>query len=323
MKEFFVPSKIIFGGNSKDPADPRLKNIIKKWQAGEAMDAGIVGIPFDRGVFLSGGRPGASKAPDAIRAEIKRYGTAYNIEYAANLKKIRVADCGNIRIISNDSSAVHRRITEAIKYVLGDIGTVITLGGGNDVSYATIKGLAEIHHARIGGANIDAHFDVRPVVSGRLTSGTPYRRLLEDGLMDGSKFFEIGTQGHINARSHYQWLKNRRAHIIFLNELRRAGVEKIWKSFQKMIQGCSAAFVSIDIDSVAQAFAPGSSAPNPDGLFPQDILRLAYLSGETPHIRLFEIMEVNPKYDADNRTSRLAANIISEFLAGFIKRKPR
>jgi len=72
---------------------------------------------------------------------------------------------------------------------------------------------------------------------------------------------------------------------------------------------------------VAQAFAPGSSAPSPDGLFPQDILEIAYTAGTMPQIRLFEIMEVNPLYDEDNRTSRLAVNIILEFMAGYTQRK--
>lgn len=316
----FAQSAVLFGGEPKDPKDVRLHHVIQRWD-GKRSDVGIVGIPFDYGVELSGGRIGSARAPDTIREAIKRYGTAYHIEHETDLVKLRIADCGNVVVSSQDSRMTHERVTAALKAIFTHVDVIISLGGGHDLSYATIRALAEASQGEIGGINVDAHLDVRPVVEGRITSGTPFRRLLEEGFVEGRNFLELGIQGHVNAKAHHEWLIAKGGRAVFLSQVREKGIARIASDFFEMKKTGTALFVSVDIDAVAQAFAPGSSAPSPDGLFPQDIFSLAHCAGKNTAVRLFEIMEVNPLYDVDNRTSRLAANIILEFLAGVSCRK--
>src|SRR3989344_9478809 len=94
-----------------DPDDLRLKNIVSNWDGKSKVDIGIVGIPFDYGVELSGGRPGAARAPDAIRSQLKRYGTAHNIEKRADMSKLKIADLGNAKIFLRDSLRTHAAVT--------------------------------------------------------------------------------------------------------------------------------------------------------------------------------------------------------------------
>ena len=103
-----------------------------------------------------------------------------------------------------------------------------------------------------------------------------------------------------------------------LAQLRADGVEP---SMLKALELAGEnAFFSIDIDAVQQAFAPGCSAPAPVGLTPDEITNLAFLAGASPTIKLFDLMEVCPRFDSDGRTARLAASILSYFFTGFALR---
>ncbi|MCX6738738.1 MAG: formimidoylglutamase [Candidatus Parcubacteria bacterium] len=315
---FLQSSGIRFGGIDKNKDDPRFANMVQTWDRKSQIDIGIVGVPYDGGVLASGGRVGASLAPDAIRGQLLKYGTATNIVYGADLRTLTIADCGNV-VIGKDIT--YSRVFGSLMEVLNSAKTAIVFGGGHDISYETISALSAWHSVNIGGANVDAHFDVRPMVEGKITSGTPFRRLIEGTLLSGNNFFEIGAQGHTNAKAHAEYLREKKATIIFLHEVRRKGIDVVMQEFEKKTKDCKALFVSIDIDAIASAFAPGSSAPSPAGLFPSDVFRFAYLAGQNPKVRLFEIMEMNPMYDTDERTARLAANIVLEFCAGRANKK--
>lgn len=321
MRKLLQQSKVIIFEDSASPDDLRLKHIITAWDKKTKAELGIIGIPFDYGVKLSNGRVGAAQAPDEIRAQIKKYGTAYEIEKKLDFSKLRIVDFGNIATVAKNSKRTITNITKTIKLALRNVKTLIVIGGGHDISYATSKALSEINSKKIGGMNIDAHFDVRPVLRNHISSGTPFRMLLEKNYIKGKFFFEVASQGHLNSPVYNNWLKKLGTPVYFLSDVRRLGLKNIFKKFFSATKTCQANFISIDIDSVAQAFAPASSAPSPDGLSPSEVFKAAYLAGENSKVCLFEIMEVNPKYDVDSKTSRLAVNIIINFIAGFAKRK--
>lgn len=331
MTKFLIPARIqnlekIDDQNAID--DPRLKDIVHPFDTKQVTpthraDIGIVGMPYDAGVVLSRGRPGTADAPGAIRRAIQKYGTTYNAVRNADLVELRIADCGDILTSWGMGADPYSTITQAVEYLLKRCGALITLGGSNDLSFGTIRGLRQ----GTGGMSIDAHLDVREysldLLDCWIKSGSPYRRLIDCDIVSGSNLFEVGIQGHVNSKHDWDWAEEQGMHIFTLDHVRQIQVWRVMTLFRKWIEDkkIPQAFVSIDIDSVAQAFAPGSSAPNPDGLFPQDVLEIAYTAGTMPQVRLFEIMEVNPLYDQDNRTARLAANIILEFLTGYTQRK--
>jgi len=241
----------------------------------------------------------------------------------------------------------------------------IVLGGGHDLTFATVAALAKHHGEPIGGVNIDAHLDVRPGINDQITSGTPFRRILETlPDVDGSRFVVLGPHGNRNAKAHVDWLRGRGGQILTLAEARRLGLEAAMEvalaracgvdstrrhgdtetkhGEESSLEGscnppcpdsvspclrvettshAAALFVSLDIDSVAQAYAPGCSAPSPDGFRPDELLQLAFLAGRHASVACFDVMEVNPRYDLDDRTAALAAAAVVHFLFGLAARR--
>ena len=302
--------------------EKRLKNLFKTWDGGDA-DVGLIGVPFDYGIIAGGGRPGAKQGPDAIRQAIKRFGGSYFIEHDINISELSLVDCGDIDVVADDLLATHARLTEIVKSLLERSILPIILGGGHDLSFATIRALVEHSTTPIGGINVDAHLDVRPVVNNIISSGTPFWRALEtfpDRFL-ADRFVEMGMVGNSNAQTHCDYILNKGVSLTTLDKLRLDGVSDVFRAALDVAG--DDAFFSIDIDVVQQAFAPGCSAPAPLGVTPEEITAMAFYAGQAPSIKLFDLMEVSPPYDQDGRTARLAAAIIGYFLAGFVTRKSR
>lgn len=293
--------------------DLRLKHIIHPWH-GQNADIALVGVPWDEAISAGGGRPGAAKGPDSFRNALKRFGTTYFLDQDKDIADIEIVDCGDIAVVPGDVHETHDRISAVVQFLVEKNILPVVIGGGHDISYATIRGLA---HAtgQVGGINIDAHFDVRPVVDGVISSGTPFWRALEENHLDGARFVELGMPANSNAQAHRDYLLHKRASIISLHQFRSQPFDHcIDHCFEKIGQQ---AFLSIDIDVVQQAFAPGCSAPAPIGMTPDEIANLAFIFGKNPAIQLFDLMELCPQFDHGGLTARLVASIFSSFLLGY------
>jgi len=301
-----------------DLNDLRIKNIIKQGSSERPADIGIIGVPFDKAVSLGGGRDGARFAPDAVRRALKKYGTTFNIEQKIDISDLNIVDFGDVAV-TEDIAETHERITAAVDHLLTKGILPIVIGGGHDISIGTVRALSEFHSRETGGINIDAHFDVREIVDSRITSGTPFRKLLETELLKGENFVEMGAHDNLNSRTYYDYLVDKKVSVFTLSDV-VAGIPAIMEKALE-IAGSRSAFVSIDIDAVAQCFAPGSSAPDSWGFNPMQIRELAFMAGASKAVKLLDIVEINPMFDVDNRTARLGASIIISFLNGFKMRR--
>ncbi len=327
FEEFLEPSKIIIGKKSADPTETRLSDIISLG-INKKADIGIVGIPFDLGVEFSKGRSGARKAPDKIRAEINRYGTAFNIDYLTDISDLNVSDFGNIIVKNNDVSETYRRIRTVINEMVKSEIIPIVLGGGHDITYPCIEGFSK-YFKKIGGVNIDVHFDVREQIGKNISSGMVFRKILEDidgHPLKGKNFVEIGADGNVNSKKYLEYLKKKNVTIYPIKLIRDSikGTDDIEHFMDNAFKitgiETDAVFASLDIDSVSSEAAPGCSFINPNGFTTDEISRIAHSIGFNKQVRYFDIVEVNPKYDVDNRTTRLCARLICCFLTGFKQR---
>ena len=316
------PAKIQLYEKPLDQADIRIRHLLLPYE-GQPVFAGVLGIPSDAGVVQGGGRAGAAEGPSAIRLQLKRYGTAYNFERRADLSTLSLTDFGDLVPDEKSIEQTHHRVTAAVEAILSLGAIPILLGGGHDSTFGGVRALAQRTEGTVGGWNLDAHFDVREAVSGVPTSGTPFRNILEKlQNVPGDHFVEIGGNGLVNAKEHFDYLIGKNARVFSLSETRTKGIgEVIEKAFQIAGHGAEKLFCSIDIDSVAQAFAPGVSAPSPDGFTPEEVSLAAYLAGLHPKVAYLDIMELNPVFDQEGRTARLAAALILHFLAGLTRRK--
>ena len=276
---------------------------------------GILGVPFDYGVKLVGGRPGARLGPKRIKRELTKI---------LKNKAFQNTEIINYKIIvpvNKNPKKTHEKVTATVKKIIKDSAIPIVIGGGHDISFGSGKAMAEAYK-KIGQINIDAHYDVRPVIDGKITSGTPFRRLLEERLLNGKNFVELGVHSPKVLKEHYEYLMQKKATVLKLDYINKTGLEKaIEKAFSIAGKNTNATVFDIDIDGVQQRFAPGCSAPGVKGFTKKQIIRAAYLAGKNKTVKLFNIMEVSPVYDVKNKTVKLAAKLILSFIEGLSKRK--
>ena len=303
-----------------DLNDLRVKTIIKPAALEQPADIGIIGVPFDKAVSLGGGREGARFAPDAVRKALKKYGTTFNIEQKIDIGDLKITDFGDVAV-TEDIEETHERISTALDSLLVKKILPVVIGGGHDLSIGTIRALSNFHSGEIGGINIDAHFDVREIIDSRITSGTPFRKLLDTDLFKGENLVEMGAHDNLNSRTYYDFLMSKSVSVFTLSDAVAGLPMMMEKALEIAGSNTKSVFVSIDIDSVAQCYAPGSSSPDARGFNPEQIRELAFLAGASKKVGLLEIVEINPKFDVDDRTARLGASIIISFLNGFKLRK--
>ncbi len=318
------PSEVIVHDEKADPNDLRLRNIMENYRDGVMYDVGLIGVPFDYGVKLSNGRVGAKLGPDAFRKALKRYGTTYNIENKIDISGLKICDFGNVDVVDNDSSETHMRVSSVVSEVLKTGAVPVIIGGGHDISFADVRGLCMASGGHIGGINIDAHFDVREVRDGNISSGTPFRRVIEelDGRIDGRNFVELGAHDNLNSKAHHGYLESKGVNVITLDDMRLAGIDDaIGGALKAACTETEAAFLSIDMDAMQGSAAPGCSAPSPRGVSPDEIVRAAFECGVNGKVKMLDIMELNPEYDTNEMTAILAVTIFVGFLNGFSRRK--
>ena len=314
-----IPPKATFPEPLADPSDPRLKHRLQPWDGG-AADVVLVGMPFDHGVVLNQGRPGAAGGPMAFRQAVMRLGTTYDGEHQVDFDHLRLADAGDVQVVPEGLSASHERLTAVVESVLAQRAIPVVIGGGHDATFATVRAL-QSRWPSCGGINVDAHLDMRPVEDGRIGSGTPDRRILEELSMPGESLVEFGLQGYANSREHLEYAVQQGVGCHFAGQLAEDGWRATWEQeLLRLAERCEALFVSIDLDVFPAAFAPGVSAPGVAGPSPETVRAMAFMAGCNPKVQLFELMELNPKFDIDERTARLAVVLLAAFLAGVAAR---
>ncbi len=276
-----------------------------------AAEIVILGCPQDEGVRRNRGRVGAAEAPDAIRQQFYKLTTF-------NLRK-KVFDLGDTAIGSTLEDT-HDNHAAVVKQLLRDGKRIIVLGGGNDLSYPDGVAMAEVFGPEWWiGVNIDSHLDVR--IADERNSGTQFRQLLDEKRLLPSYFYEVGFQSHFCSPVYYEYIRDLGVHRISLEILRsrsEADVELKEQIRQKFIGHSSSlnTFFSFDIDAVRSADAPGTSAPSPLGLRAGEFIQLVKYAASLANTKIIEFSEVNPKYDVDDRTSKLVAIAMHRFCTG-------
>jgi formiminoglutamase len=232
---------------------------------------------------------------------------------------IPIYDAGDVVPASGDGEQAllqtHERVEAAVRE-LHRLGlSTICIGGGHDLSLASLSAVAAQRGVTLGGINLDAHLDVRQ----RVGSGMPFRRLIERGALDPHRFIELGVGRFANEEADLHWLTQLGARIVYAQEIQGCGLTLERELELALGGGCG--FVSIDLDVLDQAVAPGVSAPNPLGLSLSHAVQLAEAAGKDSRVLHFDIMEFNPKYDRDSSTARAAALLLLHFVAGFRQRQ--
>ncbi|MGK5081979.1 formimidoylglutamase [Bdellovibrionota bacterium FG-1] len=276
----------------------------------------LIGIPDHQGVLHVGGRIGSAQGPQAVRKILAR------MIGKAGLAD-RIWDAGDVQGLSSDVAANHRLAADQIRDLHRSVpGTVsVVIGGGHDHSFSQLLGISEgmrrtkgaQRKLRLGCINIDPHLDVRkpaPIP----TSGSPFYLAIESGVLDPSRLIEFGIQAHCNGPALWAYAQKKKIKIIPFEKLRTNAVAIFKKQLTQLCACCDVVVVSLDLDSAAEAFAPGVSAPQTEGFSSSELLDMVEISARTAKVASLGIFELNPVHDIADRTARLAATLAWHFL---------
>ena len=286
--------------------------------AGPGLAVVLLGLPDDTGVALNLGRTGAAAGPTAFRAALTRYGTPYDL-LRRGVPGVEVLDMGDVSPVEGgDGQALmgtHERVSQTLAAV-HDAGFLpVCVGGGHDLTLPTVRALSRhLGGVALGAINVDAHLDVRH----ELGSGMPFRALIEDGCMDPGRFTVFGAGRFVHVEEHLRWLEGKGGVIVDVETARR-DPGALDAAFDRAFR--APGFVSVDLDALDGAFAPGVSAVNPDGLDVSTVGALVERAGRATAVRHLDFMELSPPHDVDGRTARVAAHLFLRFLAGLAERR--
>lgn len=294
--------------------DPRIGHLLGRDLTEKTTPkAVILGFPSDKGVQINGGRAGASDAPEAIREQLyKMTPDAENYDSFVDLIT-NCEDLGNPDItgeLENDQ----QKMGDVLAGYLEQNIVPIILGGGHETAFAHFLGYAEAG-MKTAIVNLDAHTDVRPLKEGQAHSGSPFRQALEHDSNCAESYFVAGLQAHSVAQTHLQLIKKNGGQYLFRDDTNITSISGFFHQHNS-----ERLMVTFDMDAVDQSQAPGVSAPCTNGL-PADLwLTAAYLAGRNQQVTSFDLSEVNPLYDRDNQTTKLAALTVWHFLLGLSER---
>ncbi len=289
---------------------PRLDDL----KPGTKIDWAVLGVPHDGGVTF---RPGARFGPRAIR-EASQYSKPFNLELDVNVaEKLAIADAGDVPVAPFSTKQTLDQIDKHCRSIHQSVGArFLMLGGDHSLAFAGIKAAWEQSGKPRRGIpmiHFDAHLDtVDRVWDEPWTHASPFRRAIEEGILDGSKSISIGIRGPLNRKDDLDFAKKAGLKLVGPIEARAKG-ESIIARHIASLKG-AATYLTFDIDVVDPAFAPGTGTPCCGGLSSLEAISLLR-AAKGVNLAGADVVEVLPDRDVSGITAMLAAQVAMEILS--------
>ncbi len=265
----------------------------------------VLGYACDEGVDRNQGRIGAKDGPNAIRKQLAKMPNHL-------AEQIRFVDVGDVHCTDGAMEAAQKELAENVTQLLDKKIFPIVLGGGHDMAYGTYCGIK--HHLTskksepvIGIINFDAHFDLRSN-DARNTSGTPFYQIANEN--DSFEYFCLGIRKDANDKQLFQTAKEHNVRYIEKDSFSILHSEAINEELELFMQTVDHIYITIDLDGFSSAYAPGVSAASPMGFEPSVVTACLRTILSSKKVIALDIAEMNPKYDRDHQTAKLAASLI-------------
>jgi agmatinase len=292
-----------------------------RFDVADGVDVAVAGIPFDGG---QGKRAGARFGPGAIRAQTGIY--AYYGEYKGELLNVEsrrqvdysdltVRDCGDIDTVPNDITATRDQVMAAVERMAGSAFPVV-LGGDHYLTYPSFLGVSNALGADIGVIQLDAHSDTvgDSDLYGKHFNGSPMARIAESPHGDYATHAMVGVRGYEDGEFD-EMVASEGVHVAYIDEVRERGIEACVRSAVEHVTDCvDHLYVTVDIDVVDPAFAPGTGSPEPGGITSAELVTAMSTLGEYDAVAGVDLMEVAPSFDPTTSTAQLAAKALVRFL---------
>ena len=290
-----------FAGPSTFARLPELRDV-------SHCDVAIVGIPFDAGTSY---RPGARFGPQAIRQASRHLRTQYHPAYDTEpFAEQQVADAGDISCNPYNIEKAVLEIQKAVTDLLGKVDRVISLGGDHTIALPLLRAVNH-YHGPVALVHFDAHLDTWDTYYGApYTHGTPFRRAAEEKLFLESASMHVGIRGPLYSKDDLKNDKELGFKVIHCDEFQNEGIDHVAKRIKDRV-GDNPMYLSIDIDVLDPAHAPGTGTPEIAGMSSRELVGvLRGLAGL--NIVSADVVEVSPAYDHAELTSLSAATTVFE-----------
>lgn len=273
------------------------------------LDVAVVGVPFDLG---TSNRPGARYGPRDIRAEsvlLRPYNMATR---AAPFDSLRIDDTGDVPTNAFNLADSIDRIEMHYDFLLAHDIVPVSIGGDHTIALPILRAIAK-KHGPVGMVHIDAHTDINDSMFGeQIAHGTPFRRAVEENLLDGDRVVQIGMRGTGYAADDFDWSREQGFRVVQIEECWNKSLVPLMEEVREKVSG-GPVYISFDIDGLDPSFAPGTGTPEIAGLtVPQALEIIRGCHGLD--VVGCDLVEVAPIYDTTGATSLTAANLLYEML---------
>jgi agmatinase len=273
------------------------------------LDVGILGVPFDGGQFstVSGARFGPRAVRD-VSVRLRAYNQSLKLD---PYEKLKVADCGDLALNPLDLEASRRAITGGVKRLVEAGAIPLCVGGDHSISLPVLRAVAP-PHSKVGLVQFDAHTDTSADDLGvPYGHGTPFRRSIEEGLLDPKRAIQVGLRGTTDRWDKFEYARSQGMELITMDEITENGLKWVASRFERLLGG--PIYISIDMDALDPAFAP-ATGPNPEGFSSRELLYLVRkLMGH--QVVGGDVVELNAPYDSlAKATAVVAAHLLFELV---------
>ncbi len=281
------------------------------------FDVAIVGAPTDD---LVSDRPGTRFGPRAIRSASCPPGPHLESKIDA-FAELRIVDYGDAAVLPADPARTHAAIEDTVGEVL-DAGLIpIVLGGDHSIAEPDMRACAK-RHGPLGLVHFDTHTDTGTEVFGvEVSHGTPMYRLVRDGHVDPKRYVQVGLRGYWPGEQEFGWQAEQGITAFFMHDVRDRGIDAIVEQTVATVGG-GPVFLSVDVDVLDPAFAPGTGTPEPGGMTSVELLKAVRTLAERLELVGADVVEVIPTaVGSADITALVADRIVREILTGIALRR--
>lgn len=278
------------------------------------LDIALVGIPWDSGTT---NRAGARHGPREIRSQSSLMRRVHHVSGTEPFSVARVADVGDLSVNPIDLADGLTRIEAGMAAIVAAGALPLSAGGDHLTTLPVLRAVAK--ERPVGLVHFDAHSDTNDTYFGdnRFTHGTPFRRAIEEGLLDPKRIVQIGIRGSIYEPGEHDWARTQGIRIIYMEEFVRRGPQGVMAEAHK-IAGEEPTYVSFDVDSIDPSMAPGTGTPEIGGFSTREAQEMVRLLDGLDIVGA-DIVEVAPPFDVGGMTALTGATIMFELLCVMAK----
>ena len=289
--------------------------------AGMSPDVAVIGAPVDMGTV---NRPGARLAPRAIR-QAGYFGTPHTDVYHMGLgvyptRVLKIVDFGDANCPPHSLEMAHQAIWTKVTQALQAGAVPVVLGGDHSITQPSATAVAQhLGFGRVGIVHFDAHPDTGALSYGEvlLGHGTPMRRLIESGAVPGRNFVQVGLRGYWPPGDIFEWMKAQQMRWHPMAEIETRGFDAVLEeAISEAKDGPDYIYLSVDIDVLDPAYAPGTGTPEPGGITSAELLRAVRRIASTVKLVAMDVVEVSPPFDGPGAiTSEAAHRVVLEAIS--------